>query len=253
MLRGQSICVVMPAYNAASTLERTFAELDRGVIDRVLLVDDASHDETAELARRLGIETHLHPANRGYGGNQKSCYAAALAGNADIVVMVHPDYQYSPALVPALAAMVASGEYDVVLGSRILGKGALSGGMPLWKYVANRGLTLAENLLLGQKLSEYHTGLRAFRRAVLETLPLDRLSDDFLFDNQILVQAFAAGYRVGELSCPTKYFPEASSIDFARSVTYGFGVLAASAAGFLARTGLYTARFLRIDRQRPAA
>jgi glycosyltransferase involved in cell wall biosynthesis len=252
MLRGQSICVVMPAYNAASTLGRTFAELDRSVVDRVLLVDDASRDETAALARRLGIETHLHPANRGYGGNQKSCYAAALTGDADIVVMVHPDYQYSPALVPALAAMVASGEYDVALGSRILGKGALSGGMPLWKYVANRGLTLAENLLLGQKLSEYHTGLRAYRRAVLERLPLDRLSDDFLFDNQILVQAFAAGYRVGEISCPTKYFPEASTIGFRRSVRYGFGVLAASTAGFLARSGLYSAPFLRIDRQRPA-
>ena len=253
MLRGQSVCVVMPAYNAAATLERTFRELDREVVDRVLLVDDASRDATAAVARSLGIETHIHPENRGYGGNQKSCYAAALGGLADIVVMVHPDYQYTPALVPALASMVASGEYDVVLGSRILGKGALVGGMPLWKYIANRVLTLVENLLLGQKLSEYHTGLRAYRRTVLETLPLDRLSDDFQFDNQILVQAFAAGFRVGELSCPTKYFPEASTINCARSVRYGFGVLAASLAGFGARTGIYTARFLAIERRKPAA
>jgi glycosyltransferase involved in cell wall biosynthesis len=242
----------MPAYNAAATLERTFRELDPEVVDRVLLVDDASHDATAALARTLGIETHIHPENRGYGGNQKSCYAAALAGPADVVVMVHPDYQYTPALVPALASMVACGEYDVVLGSRILGKGARIGGMPLWKYVANRVLTLVENLLLGQKLSEYHTGLRAYRRTVLETLPLDRLSDDFQFDNQILVQAFAAGFRVGELSCPTKYFPEASSINFQRSVRYGFGVLAASLCGFLARTGLYTARFLEVERTKRA-
>ena len=247
MLRGRSVCVVMPAYNAAATLERTFAELDRAIVDRVLLVDDASHDETVALARRLGIETHIHPENRGYGGNQKSCYAAALAGEADIVVMVHPDYQYTPTLVPALVSMIAYGNYDLALGSRILGNGALRGGMPLWRYAANRVLTLIENWLLGQKLSEYHTGLRAFRREVLEALPLERNSDDFLFDNQILVQAFSAGFRVGELSCPTKYFPEASSINFARSVRYGFGVLGAGFAGFLARLGLYRAPFLRFD------
>ncbi|MGE0639526.1 MAG: glycosyltransferase family 2 protein [Thermoanaerobaculia bacterium] len=240
----------MPAYNAAVTLERTYGELDREVVDRVLLVDDASQDETAELARRLGIETHLHAANRGYGGNQKSCYAAALAGPADIVVMVHPDYQYTPKLVPAMASMISDGGYDVVLGSRILGHGARRGGMPLWRYVSNRALTLVENLLLGQKLSEYHTGLRAFRREVLETLPLDANSDDFLFDNQILVQAFAAGFRVGELSCPTRYFPEASSINFRRSVRYGLGVLGASCGGFLARTGLYVPQFLRGIRER---
>ena len=243
----------MPAYNAAATLERTFSELDPAIVDRVLLVDDASHDETAELARRLGIETHIHPANRGYGGNQKSCYAAALAGEADIVVMVHPDYQYTPRLVPAMAAMIAHGDYDVVLGSRILGNGARRGGMPLWKYVANRALTLVENLLLGQKLSEYHTGLRAFRRNVLETLPLAANSDDFIFDNQILVQAFAAGFRVGELSCPTKYFPEASSINFRRSVRYGFGVLYVAGAGFLARRRLFTPAFLRVARDRDVA
>jgi glycosyltransferase involved in cell wall biosynthesis len=235
----------MPAYNAAATLERTFADLDRAIVDRVILVDDASHDDTAALARRLGIETHIHPENRGYGGNQKSCYRAALDGPADIVVMVHPDYQYTPTLVPALVSLIAYGDYDVALGSRILGNGARRGGMPLWRYVSNRGLTLVENWLLGQKLSEYHTGLRAFRREVLERLPLGKNSDDFVFDNQILVQAFAAGFRVGEISCPTKYFPEASSINFARSVRYGFGVLASGFAGFLARTGIHRAAFLR--------
>ena len=244
MIQGKRICVVMPAYNAAATLERTWSELDRTVVDRVLLVDDASADETVAIARRLGIETHLHAVNRGYGGNQKSCYAAALAGPEEIIVMLHPDYQYTPALVPAMAAMIACGEYDLVLGSRILGNGALAGGMPLYKYVANRALTLVENLLLGQKLSEYHTGLRAFRREVLEALPLERNSDDFVFDNEILVQAFAARFRVGELSCPTKYFAEASSIHFAPSVRYGFGVLRAAGAGFLARAGLFRARFL---------
>ena len=196
--------------------------------------------------KRLGIETHLHPENRGYGGNQKSCYAAALAGQEEIVVMLHPDYQYTPRLVPAMAAMIAYDEYDIVLGSRILGNRALAGGMPLYKYAANRALTLIENLLLGQKLSEYHTGLRAFRREALARLPLERNSDDFVFDNEILAQAFAAGLRVGELSCPTKYFREASSIHFGPSVRYGFGVLRVAAAGFLARAGLFRARFLRL-------
>ena len=246
MILGKRICVVMPAYNAVATLERTFGELDPTVVDRVLLVDDASADETVEVARRLGIETHIHSRNRGYGGNQKSCYGAALAGPEEIIVMLHPDYQYTPQLVPAMAAMIAYGEYDVVLGSRILGRGALVGGMPRYKYVANRFLTLVENLLLGQKLSEYHTGLRAFRREVLERLPLERNSDDFIFDNEILVQAFAANFRVGELSCPTKYFPEASSIRFAPSVRYGFGVLRVALAGFLARTGIFRAHFLRL-------
>lgn len=241
----------MPAYNAATTLERTYRELDRAVIDRVLLVDDASADETVALARRLGIETHLHAANRGYGGNQKSCYAAALAGPEEIVVMLHPDYQYAPELVPPLAAMIAYGPYDVALGSRILGNGALAGGMPRYKYVANRVLTLIENLLLGQKLSEYHTGLRAFRREVLERLPLAQNSDGFVFDNEILAQAFAAGYRVGELSCPTRYFAEASSIHFGPSVRYGFGVLRVALAGLLARAGIYRARFLRVPATRP--
>ncbi len=248
MILGQRVCVVMPAYNAAATLERTWAELDRAVIDRVLLVDDASADATVEVARRLGIETHLHEANRGYGANQKSCYAAALAGGEEIVVMIHPDYQYTPRLVPAMAAMIAADQYDVVLGSRILGNGALAGGMPRYKYVANRVLTLLENWALGQKLSEYHTGLRAFRREVLAALPLARNSDDFLFDNQILAQCFAAGLRVGELSCPTKYFAEASSIDFRRSVRYGFGVLAVALQGLAARAGIYRASYLCIER-----
>lgn len=248
MILGQRVCVVMPAYNAAATLERTWAELDRAVVDRVLLVDDASADATVEVARRLGIETHLHAANRGYGANQKSCYAAALEGGEEIVVMIHPDYQYTPRLVPAMAAMIAADQYDVVLGSRILGNGALAGGMPRYKYVANRVLTLLENWALGQKLSEYHTGLRAFRREVLAALPLARNSDDFLFDNQILAQCFAAGLRVGELSCPTKYFAEASSIDFRRSVRYGFGVLAVALQGLAARAGIYRASYLCIER-----
>lgn len=251
MIQGKRICVVMPAYNAAATLERTFRELDRTVVDRILLVDDASADETVVIARRLGIETHLHTVNRGYGGNQKSCYAAALAGPEEIVVMLHPDYQYAPELVPPLAAMIAYGPYDVALGSRILGNGALAGGMPRYKYVANRMLTLIENLLLGQKLSEYHTGLRAFRREVLERLPLAQNSDGFVFDNEILAQAFTAGYRVGELSCPTRYFAEASSIHFGPSVRYGFGVLRVALAGLLARAGIYRARFLRVPATRP--
>lgn len=243
MIHGARIVVVLPAYNAAKTLERTVREIPPE-IDRVLLVDDASHDETAEVARKLGLETHVHPENRGYGGNQKTCYAAALAGPGDVIVMLHPDYQYTPTLLPALAAMIASGHYDVVLASRILGGGALAGGMPLWRYVANRALTAIQNLLLGTKLSEFHTGYRAFRREVLETLPLERNSDDFVFDNQIVAQAAYAGFRIGELSCPTRYFAEASSINFRRSVAYGFGVLAVSAAGLLARTRLYTPRFL---------
>lgn len=250
MIGGPGVCVVMPAYNAARTLERTVGEIDRTVVDRILVVDDASSDATVEIARRLGLELHVHPRNRGYGANQKTCYAAALAGGEEIVVMVHPDYQYTPKLLPAMASMIACGEYDVVLGSRILGRGALAGGMPLYKYVSNRFLTLVENLLLGQKLSEYHTGYRAFRREVLAQLPLAENSDDFLFDNQILVQAFAAGFRVGELSCPTKYFPEASSIDFSRSLRYGFGVLRVAAAGALHRAGLARPRFLAAEARR---
>ena len=244
MLDGKRICVVMPAYNAARTLERTTSEIDGRIVDDVLLVDDASRDDTVEVAKRLGLQHVVHPANRGYGGNQKTCYREALARGADIVIMLHPDYQYSPRLVPAMAAMVASGHFDVVLGSRILGVGALVGGMPLWKYAANRALTLAENLLVSYKLAEYHTGYRAFSRRVLETLPLDANSDDFVFDNQMLAQAIWAGFAIGEISCPARYFPEASSIGFRRSVRYGLGVLGTAAEFRLARWGvLRSARF----------
>jgi len=249
MIGGLRVCVVLPAYNAEQTLSRTVAEIPPEV-DRVLLVDDASRDATATLARELGLETHVHSRNRGYGGNQKTCYAAALAGEADLVVMLHPDYQYSPKLLLAMASMIASGHYDVVLASRILGGGARRGGMPLWRYVANRGLTLLQNWALGSKLSEFHTGYRAFRREVLERLPLGENSDDFVFDNQMLAQALAAGFRVGEISCPTKYFVEASSINFARSVRYGFGVLAVSLGGLAHRWRIHTPRFLRAGGRR---
>jgi glycosyltransferase involved in cell wall biosynthesis len=225
MINGKMVVVVLPAYNAAKTLEKTIADIPPGIVDEFLLVDDASRDDTVEQARRLGLPCIVHSQNRGYGGNQKTCYTEALRRGADIVVMLHPDYQYSPRLIGSLAWQVASGEYDVVLGSRILGAGALKGGMPLYKYVANRLLTAVENILLGIKLSEYHTGYRAFSRRVLETLPLHENSDDFVFDNQMLAQAVALGFPIGEISCPTKYFPEASSINFRRSVTYGFGVL----------------------------
>ncbi|HQT84099.1 MAG: glycosyl transferase family 2 [Acidiphilium sp. 37-64-53] len=225
MLAGQRIAVVLPAYNAARTLERTVSEIDREIVDDLILTDDASTDTTPILAKSLGLYTIIHDRNRGYGANQKTCYTAALGRGADIVVMLHPDYQYSPRLIPAMASMIVSGHYDAVLASRIMGVGALAGGMPLWKFLANRALTLAENLLLAQHFSEYHTGFRAWSRRVLETLPLDRCSDDFVFDNQMIVQALHAGYRFGEISCPTRYFKEASSINFQRSVTYGFGVL----------------------------
>jgi len=249
VIAGLEVCVVLPAYNAAGTLERTLDEIPAGV-DRILLVDDASRDGTVELARRLGLETYAHATNRGYGANQKTCYRAAIGGRGEVVVMLHPDYQYSPRLVGAMAAMVASGHYDVVLGSRILGGSARAQGMPWWRYVANRGLTAFENLLLGSKLSEFHTGYRAFRREVLETLPLAENSDDFVFDNQILAQALAAGYRIGEVSCPTRYFAEASSIGFARSVRYGFGVLGVALGGLRARLGFGRPRFLRADGRR---
>jgi glycosyltransferase involved in cell wall biosynthesis len=225
MINGKKVVVVLPAYNAARTLEKTVAEVPMGIVDQFLLVDDASKDETIAVAERMGIPYVRHTANRGYGGNQKTCYTHALAQGADIVVMLHPDYQYAPRLIGAMAWLVASEEFDVVLGSRILGKGALAGGMPLWKYIANRALTFLENVLLNVKLSEYHTGYRAFSREVLESLPLEANSDDFVFDNQMLAQCVHFGFRIGEISCPTRYFPEASSINFRRSVKYGFGVL----------------------------
>ncbi|KMO44531.1 glycosyl transferase family 2 [Methylobacterium tarhaniae] len=238
MLHGKKIAVVLPAYNAAATLRRTYAEIPLDIVDDVILVDDASRDETVAVAQELGLTTVLHPRNCGYGGNQKTCYRTALARGADIVVMLHPDYQYAPRLVTAMASMIVSGEYDAVLASRILGKGALVGGMPLYKYVANRGLTFVQNILMGQKLSEYHSGYRAWSRPVLEGLALDRCSDDFVFDNQMLAQAMDADFRIGEISCPTRYFPEASSINFRRSVVYGLGVLKTSLAYRLHRWGL---------------
>src|ERR1051326_7800876 len=224
MINGKRIAVVMPAYNAEKTLESTVSELPE-LVDIRSLVDDSSTDDTAKLARRLGVETFVHDRNYGYGRNQQTCYREAIAAGADIVVMVHPDYQYTPRLVTAMASMVAYGVYDVVLGSRILGGGALRGGMPLYKYIANRCLTLVQNWFLGAKLSEYHTGYRAFTRKVLNQLPLLENSDDFVFDNQMLAQCVYFGFPIGEVSCPTKYFPAASSINFRRSVKYGLGVL----------------------------
>ena len=249
MLHQKKIAVVMPAYRAEKTLEDCYRAIPHDVVDAVLLVDDASDDATLAVAERLGIRTHRHARNRGYGGNQKTCYALALEAGADIVVMLHPDYQYEPRLITAMAAMIASDVYDVVLGSRILGKTALAGGMPRYKYVANRLLTFAQNILVGAKLSEFHTGYRAFSRRVLETLPLAANSDDFVFDNQMLVQALAFGMRIGEISCPTKYFPEASEISFRRSLRYGFGVLHTSAIYRLWKWKLARPRFLSAQPQ----
>jgi glycosyltransferase involved in cell wall biosynthesis len=238
LIENRKICVVLPAYNAGRTLETTFREISPDVADDVILVDDASTDDTLEVARKLGIFTVTHNTNKGYGANQKTCYRHALERGADIVIMLHPDYQYSPRLLLPMAAMLSSGLFDVVLGSRILGVGALVGGMPRYKYISNRALTLVQNMLLGHKLSEYHTGYRGFTRAVIEALPLERNSDDFVFDNQMLSQAIYRRFRIGEISCPTRYFPEASSINFRRSVIYGLGVLRTSASFRLARWGM---------------
>lgn len=238
MLTGKRIVVVMPAYNAEKTLRRTYAELPHEYVDEVILVDDASDDSTTVLARELGIRTIIHSENLGYGANQKTCYREALRIGADIVVMVHPDYQYSPRLVTAMASMIVSGHYDLVLGSRILGGGAVRGGMPRYKYFANRVLTFIENMFLGAKLSEYHTGYRAFSREVLEKLPLGENSDGFVFDNEILAQSVYFGFRVGEISCPAKYFADASSINFRRSIKYGFGVLWTTLRFVLQKAGL---------------
>ena len=235
----------MPAYNAEHTLRQTCQEIPRGIVDEILLVDDHSSDQTVKLARELGLRTFLHRENLGYGRNQKTCYREALRNGADIVVMLHPDYQYSPLLVTAMASMIAYGVYDIVLGSRILGGGAVRGGMPRYKYICNRALTAFENIFLGQKLSEYHTGYRAFGREVLEQLPLEENSDDFVFDNQILAQSVHFGFRIGEISCPTKYFPEASSIGFRRSVTYGFGVLSTTISYSLHRWGFIKSPIFR--------
>jgi len=252
MLLGKRIIVVMPAYKAGRTLEATWRDLPHDIVDQVVVVDDASDDDTVAVARALGLDVILHPHNMGYGANQKTCYREAMARSADIVVMVHPDYQYDPRLVTAMAGMVASGIYDMVLGSRILGSGALRGGMPLWKFLANRLLTLFENVMLGAHLSEYHTGYRAYSRSLLDALPWQRNSDDFVFDNQILAQAIVGRYGIGEVSVPTRYFAEASSIGFRRSVRYGIGVVGTTLLAFLARTGLYRHRLFELQ-ARPTA
>lgn len=247
MLNGKRVIVVLPAFNAEHTLKRTVDELDCGIVDDMVLVDDGSIDNTVEAAQALGLTVLRHPVNRGYGANQKTCYRTALGLGADIVVMMHPDYQYSPLLVPAIAAMIAYGEYDLVLGSRILAQSAVARGMPRYKYVSNRVLTLVENLLTHQKLSEYHTGLRAYSRELLAALPFDRNSNDFVFDNQIIAQALAAGARIGELSCPTRYHTEASSIGPARSIRYGIGVLRTAAQYRLHMNGLQSFPYLEVS------
>lgn len=240
MINGKKIVVVMPAYNAEKTLEQTYREIPMDIVDEVILTDDHSSDHTVELAKKLGIrEVIWHEKNRGYGGNQKSCYNRALEIGADIVIMVHPDYQYTPQLIHSMAYMIANDVYPVALASRILGKGALKGGMPWYKYVANRFLTLFQNIMLSQKLSEYHTGYRAFSSEVLRAINYNSNSDDFVFDNQMLAQIFYAGYEIGEMTCPTKYFDEASSINIKRSSIYGLGVLGVSIKYRLAKWGLY--------------
>ena len=247
MIQNKKLIVVMPAYNAEKTLRQTYAELPHEYVDDVILVDDASSDRTAKIAGELNIKTIIHRKNMGYGANQKTCYREALALGADIIVMLHPDYQYSPRLVTAIASMIVSGHYDVVLGSRILGGEALKGGMPLYKYIANRFLTLFENLMLGIKLSEYHTGFRAFNRKVLETLPLEENSNDFVFDNEMLAQAVYFGFKIGEISCPTKYFEDASSINFSRSLKYGLGVLLTSAKYVFHKLGIKDLRMFSLQ------
>jgi glycosyltransferase involved in cell wall biosynthesis len=239
MLNGKKIVVVMPAYNAAKTLSKTYSEIPLDIVDEVVVVDDDSKDETVKMAQLLGIRhIIIHGQNTGYGGNQKTCYKKALDLGANIIIMLHPDYQYTPKLIHALASIIAYDVYPVAMGSRILGNGALKGGMPLYKYFANRALTFFQNILAGQKLSEYHTGYRAFRRDVIESINYEKNSSDFIFDNQMLSQIIYAGYEIAEVTCPTKYFPEASSINFSRSVTYGFGILKVSFQHFLQRLGL---------------
>ena len=250
MFHGKKIVVVMPAYNAARTLKQTWREIPHDLVDEVLVTDDASQDETVDVARRLGLRTIVHARNRGYGGNQKTCYAEALSSGADVVVMLHPDYQYTPSLIAAMVGMIVDGPFDVVLGSRILGGRARAGGMPLWKYAANRFLTAAQNALQGAKLSEYHTGYRAFSREVIEAIPLLENSDDFVFDNQMLAQILFWNFEIGEVSCPAAYFPEASSINFRRSVTYGWGCLQTAAQFFMQRRGWGSASIFAADGRR---
>jgi glycosyltransferase involved in cell wall biosynthesis len=250
VFHGNKIVVVMPAYNAAKTIELTYSEIPLDLVDEVVVTDDASHDETVEVARRLGLHTLVHESNRGYGANQKTCYTEALRLGADVVVMLHPDYQYTPKLLPAMISMITDGPFDVVLASRILGGSAREGGMPLYKYIANRLLTAFQNLLAGAKLSEYHTGYRAFSRSVIENLALNENSDDFVFDNQMLAQIIDAGFKIGEVSCPAAYFEEASSINFRRSVRYGLGVLGVSVQIFLQRRGWASFRIFAPDGRR---
>lgn len=246
MFNGKKVIVVLPAYNAEKTLEKTISELDRDLVDDIVLVDDFSTDNTFQKAKELGIEhTYRHEQNTGYGGNQKTCYTKALELNADIVVMLHPDYQYTPLLMPAIVSIIGNGLYPVVFGSRILGKGALKGGMPYYKYVANRVLTFIQNILMDEKLGEYHTGYRAYDKKVLQSINYHMLSDDFIFDNQIIAQIFNKKFEIGEITCPTKYFKEASSINFQRSVTYGLGVLKVSLLYFLNRRGFIRYKILK--------
>lgn len=246
MLRGKKIIVVMPAYNASKTLQQTYDEIDFNIVDDVILVDDHSPDNTEEVAKSLGINHIIrHEKNKGYGGNQKTCYNKALDLGADIVIMLHPDYQYTPLLIPSIAHIIANDLYPVVFASRILGKGALKGGMPMYKYIANRFLTLIENIMLGQKLSEYHTGYRAFSRQVLESVNFNACDDDFVFDNEMASQIFMAGFEIGEVTCPTKYFEEASSINFSRSVKYGLGVLRVSIQHRLHKWGIINHRIYK--------
>jgi glycosyltransferase involved in cell wall biosynthesis len=248
MVRGKRVAVVLPAYNAAKTLESTYAEIPHDIVDEIILVDDASTDTTAAIARSLNMRTIVHDVNKGYGGNQKTCYGAALASKSDFVIMLHPDYQYTPKLITAMAYLLESREFDVVLGSRILGGKAIHGGMPVYKYISNRILTLLQNLIIGAKLSEYHTGYRAYTRRVLESLPWTDNSDDFVFDNQLLSQAIYAGYRIGEVTCPARYFREASSINFARSVKYGFGCIATAIQFRLAKWNIVTSKTFSFKR-----
>jgi len=245
MFDGKKIIVVLPAYNAELTLRQTFEEIPMEFVDVILLVDDHSSDATVALSHELGIKTYLHPSNLGYGANQKTCYREALRMGADIILMLHPDYQYSPKLIPSMISLVGSGQYDLVLGSRILGVGALAGGMPHYKYIANRILTFIQNILLHHKLSEYHTGYRSYSRQFMTSIPFEDNSDDFIFDNQILAQAIYSGFQIGEISCPTKYFEEASSIKFSDSIVYGLGVLATSVKFLLNKWGIIRSPIFR--------
>jgi glycosyltransferase involved in cell wall biosynthesis len=246
MIKNKVITVVLPAYNAEQTLERTYNEIPFDIVDNVVLVDDCSKDNTIEVANKIGIKHIIkHEKNRGYGGNQKTCYNKALELNSDIVIMLHPDYQYDPALIHSMAYLIANDAYPVVFGSRILGGGALRGGMPIYKYIANRMLTLFQNIMMNQKLSEYHTGYRAFSANVLQSIDYEKLSDDFIFDNQMIAQVFSAGFEIAEITCPTKYFKEASSINLSRSIKYGLGVIGVSFKYFFHKTGIKKCSYLK--------